>query len=257
MITPVNVDLSEVVEEMSLTIEQAQGLSSFVLDRVVERYGTEWETLVNRSLRRTRQDYLRAMDYDRVSSHEADFILHSSKENPLPIMIEKGKAPFDEKHGFEASPKRKTKKDGGWYVTVPFRHATSEALAESGVFASILPKAVENIAKQNNGRPVQVGQLPPQFAQSNMRAAIERMNSNIEAYTHKSPIYAGLVRRDISSTNNERRGGYMTFRRVSDKSAPASWWHPGFDARGFMQRALDNIDFSSVVAKAIDNYFGV
>lgn len=253
---PVYIDLSEVGASLQLTAERMSALSSFVLDRLVQRYSEEWTNGVTRELKATRQDYLRAMSFDRVSSTEAVFTLNYSKENPVPIMLEVGHEPFDEKVGFSQSPRKHTTKDGGWYVTVPFRHATSEALAESGAFAGILPKAIETMAKQSS-TPLKQADLPNPFAASGQRAVIDRMNKRVEAYKHKVSIYAGLVRKDISSTTSERRGGYFTFRRVSDKSDPMSWWHKGFEKHDFMGRALSAMDLQTTVARAIDNFFGL
>lgn len=76
----------------------------------------------------------------------------------------------------------------------------------------------------------------------------------IPAYTHKAPQYQGLVRIDIASTDKENRGGYFTFRRVSDKSDPLSWINPGFEPRKFMDRALDEAQVFEVADMAIDEF---
>lgn len=40
---------------------------------------------------------------------------------------------------------------------------------------------------------------------------------------------------DIRKANAQAtQNQYFTFRRVSDKSDPAAWWHPGFNARHFV-----------------------
>ena len=55
-----------------------------------------------------------------------------------------------------------------------------------------------------------------------------------------------------SSTVTENRSKYMTFRRVSDASSYASWFHSGIVARKFMDKALDMVDVPSVVDKVVD-----
>lgn len=252
---PIYVDLSEVLLELNLSVKRSEELASFVLDELSQRYAKEWESVVTKNLRKERADYIRAMSYDRISSTEAIFKLNSSPANPVPMMIEVGCSPFDQKIGFSKSPSRTEKKNGGWYVTIPFRFASSEALAEAGVFSNSLPKQIEELSKQNKGRPLLQRDLPKPYNTVNQRDIIDRMNVRVEAYKHKVSIYAGLVRKDISSTVNEKRGGYYTFRRVSDKSDPLSWWHPGFTARNFMQRALDNMNVQTTVAMAIDKFF--
>ena len=79
-------------------------------------------------------------------------------------------------------------------------------------------------------------------------------------YQHKAPIYEGMHRRDISSTDKEKRGGYFTFRRVSDKSDEQSWYHPGFEPHEFMERALSEAQIENIVGIAgqewLDTKFG-
>lgn len=253
---PVYIDLSEVGASLALTADRMSALSSFVLDRLVQRYSEEWTNVVNKNLRSTRVDYLRAMSFDRISSTEAIFTLNYSKGNPVPLMLEVGHEPFDEKIGFSQSSKKKMKKGGGWYMTIPFRYASSEALAESGAFAGILPKQIERMAKQST-IPLRQTDLPIPFNGTNQRATIERMNKRVEEYKHKVSVYAGLIRKDISSTNKEKRGGYYVFRRVSDKSDPLSWWNKGFERHDFMGQALSNMNIQTTVAMAIDNFFGL
>ena len=252
-ILPIHIDLSEVAEAMKLQVKQCYALDEYVLDRVVERYGKLWEDEVKQNLRSTRGDYLRAMSFQRLSFQEAEFTLHYSEENPVPIMIEVGTSPFDIKEGFRTSLKSKDKKGGGWYLPVPFRLATSEALAESSVFSGRLPKAVQD-AVRKFGR-LTPENIPQAYGSIGQRELINRMGMQVEAYKHKFSIYAGLQRRDISSTTKEKRGGYMTFRRVSDKSDPNSWWHRGFEKHDFMGKAFQKLDIGKVVDMAIDKFF--
>lgn len=250
---PIHLDLSEVVAEFALTGEQAQELGANIISRVVTEYVGKWENLVDKGLKQTRKIYKKAMYVDRISPTEVVFGL-APGDDGLALALEEGKDPFDEKVGFSKSDKRKTKLDGGWYLTIPFRHATPGAVAESGIFQSVLPKEVYDVAKNNAGRPVTKAQLPAQYAQLGQRGAIQTAAGVIPAYTHKSPKYEGLVRVNISSTKSEDRGGYFTFRRVSDKSDPNSWIHPGFEARKFMDKALDEAQIETVASMAIDNF---
>ena len=86
------------------------------------------------------------------------------------------------------------------------------------------------------------------------RKEIQTANVVIPEYVHKSPKYQGLVKLDISSTEKETRSGYFTFRRVSDKSEPLSWIHPGFSAHKFMDKALDSVQVEVVADMAIDTF---
>lgn len=251
---PLNIDLSEVVEEFALTATQSMELSDVIIDRIVAEYTSKWENLVDNGLKGLRSTYKNAMYVDKKSSSEVIFGLREG-ENGLAMALEEGKAAWDEKPFFEASPRKHRKAMGdGWYLTVPFRHATPEAVAESGIFQSVLPKEIYDIAKNNGCRRVSMAQLPEQYRQLGSRKEIVTASGVIPEYTHKAPKYLGLVRVNVSSTNKENRGGYMTFRRVSDRSDPNSWIHPGFDAHRFMDKALDQADIYTVADMAIDNF---
>lgn len=250
---PLHIDLSEVIEEFALTGDQAQALGSEIINRVVTEYVYKWENLVNRGLKQTRKLYKKAMYVDRISGTEVVFGL-SPGEDGLALALEEGKPPFDEKIGFSTSSKRKTKLGDGWYLTIPFRHATPQAVAESDIFQSVLPKEVYDVAKNNNGKPVRVSQLPSKYAQLGTRAEIKTAQGVIPQYVHKSPKYEGLVKLDIASTKEEKRSGYFTFRRVSDRSDPLSWIHPGFEPRKFMDKALVESQIEVVADMAINSF---
>lgn len=250
---PIHVDLSEIVDEFALTGDQAQALGGEIINRIVVEYVNKWENLVNRGLKKTRKLYKRAMYVDRISATEVVFGLQPGQDG-LALAIEEGKGPFDEKSGFQASPKKKITLSGGWYLTIPFRYATSGAVAESTIFQDVLPKEIYDIAKGNAGRQIKRSQLPQQYAQLGRRKEIKTSNGVIPEYIHKTPQYQGLVRIDVSSTDREKRGGYFTFRRVSNNSDILSWIHPGFEPRKFMDKALDEVQVFEVADMAIDEF---
>lgn len=105
--------------------------------------------------------------------------------------------PYDMKPGFRNSPKAHHTKDGGWYVNVPFRHK-----------AASMPRSIYNQARQlDSGESLVIS---------------DPLLTSWTGYKHKANKYSGL-RRMVNNTY----GKYYTFRRVSDKSDPMSWWHPG------------------------------
>ena len=131
MSLPIRIDLSDVVAEFNLDENSANMLGAAIIDRVVQEYSSKWQNLINKELKQSREEYLRAVYIERPSSLEVVFGL-SARESPLALMVEEGASPFDEKPGFQKSSKAKQKKNGlGWYLTVPFRHATPQAIAES------------------------------------------------------------------------------------------------------------------------------
>lgn len=250
---PLHIDLSEIIEEFALTGTQSQQLSTELINKIVVEYTHKWENLVNSGLKKTRNIYKRAMYVDRISNTEVEFGL-ASGDNGLALAIEEGKASFDEKPGFASSSKRKEKIGGGWYLTVPFRYATPSSLGESELFQGKLPKEIYQASKQNFGRPLKTSQLPEQYQQLASRKALQIGDRVIPEYVHKSPQFKGLVRLDVSATDKEKRGGYFTFRRVSDKSDALSWIHPGFEARKFMDKALDEAQIDVITDIVVDEF---
>jgi len=243
------IDLSDTVSEFHLEKQEADGLSDFILDRVVYEYMSKWENLINVGLHGTRDEYKRGMYTERPDQHSAIIGL-TSRESKLAMMIEAGANSWDEKLGFEGSDKKHIKADGvGWYLTIPFRHGTSEAIMEMESPGS----GVSIIDLMKSGQTIGAGQLPEQFAEIQTHQMTMNTGSVI-TYKHKAPIYEGMHRRDISSTINEKRGGYFTFRRVSDKSDEQSWIHPGFVAHNFMDKALQATQIDKVVDSAVQDW---
>lgn len=167
-------------------------------------------------------------------------------------MIEEGQPPFDEKEGFRNSPKRKEAEGGGWYIDIPFRHATSEAVADSGLFSTIMPQQIYD-AVRKTGR-LGIGNLQRRFAEKGERKEINRLGVNKPSYMHKAPIYQGLTKVSIASTSNETRSGYFTWRRVSDASDPNSWWNGGIIPYKLMDKALEQAKIDVVADRVINEF---
>ena len=248
--TPIRIDLSELAAEFSLDDNSIVAIGAAVIDAVAQDYSMKWNELVDKELKQSRQEYRRAMFVERVSALQVDFGL-SYRSNFLAEAIEEGKGPFDEKLGLLASPKAKQTKDGSPFITVPFRHATPQAIAESGIFSSIMDPEVYDLAK-NAQRQLRRIDLPPEHQVLGVRPEIRVPGLRVPEYVHKAARYEGLVRVDVSSSNLETRGAYMTFRRVSKNSDPNSWWNRGIEGKHLMDKALEMADISGVADKAID-----
>jgi hypothetical protein len=252
MSLPIRIDLGDVVEEFQLNLFEADLLGTAIIDRVVQEYVIKWNKLIDTELKQSREEYRKAIYIERPSGLEVIFGL-SARASKLALMVEEGAPPFDEKIGFQRSSKTKTKKDGlGWYLTIPFRHATPQAIADSGIFSSIMPQDVYDIAK-NATKPLRKVDLPANQQIPGSRKEINIPGLQVPEYIHKSAKYEGLVRVDVSSSEAEKRGQYMTFRRVSDKSDPNSWFNGGIEAKRLMDRALEQAEIGTVTDMAIDD----
>ncbi len=144
--------------------------------------------------------------------------------------IEKGYAPFDMKPGLLRSSKAKQGKDGSRYITVPFRHNTPG----SNATGASMPKSIYNQAKKLDLSSITGrtpwgtftyqwgGRLPSSPVGQRTKLPTGGMNA---PYTWKTGQYSGMVR--MGQPGGKRATGYLTFRRVSTKSDPNSWWHSG------------------------------
>lgn len=251
MIVPINIDLGDLVEEFNLSGDQSVFLGSSIIDAVVSEYQLRWQNLISSNLHKTRNEYKRGVFIERESPLSVTFGL-TNRESSIPLMIEEGQPPFDEKEGFRNSPKRKIAQDGGWYIDIPFRHATPEAVADSGLFASIMPQQIYN-AVQKTGR-LSFMDLSVKDSAIGERKAINRLGVNKPAYMHKAPIYQGLTKVNIASTEKEKRSGYFTWRRVSENSDPNSWWNGGIVPYKLMDKALEQAKIDVVADKVIDQF---
>ena len=247
---PIGIDISDFVEQSSLSEDEVRGFTGLLLDRLAQGFQNEWMNQVSKSLHSTRAEYMKGMFIDRPNDNTIVFGV-TRRKSPLAVDLELGKDAFDEKRGFSMSSKRTMKKGGGWFITVPFRHAVPTALGESSVFTSVMPVSVYKIARRQS-TPITSSQLPSHLRRPGMRQAIQTKTGTIPAYFHKAAKYEGLVRVE---DRDENRGTYLTFRRVSDLSDWNAFWHPGLLPRNLLGQSLNRIDISSIIRRAKVDYF--
>lgn len=241
---PITIDLVDVASEFALDKQELDSLANYVVSSVVTEYCMRWEEQIDQNLHSTRNEYKKGI-FQEQGDDSSVVIGLTSRQSPMAMMIEEGSQQFDEKEGFSKSPRRTMKKNGtGWYLTIPFRYATSEAVGESESFVSVLPKPIENLVKTSRD-PIKLEQIPGKFQGFG--------KNETSGYNHKFNIYEGLQRVQVGS-GTENRGSYVNFRRVSEKSSSAAWIHPGFEARSFMDKALEETDVSTVVDHAVDEF---
>lgn len=243
MLPPISIDISDLASEFVMSEEEVKSLSRYILARVADEYTREWERQIDQNLHSTRAEYKKGIFSEQPDDYSIIIGL-TPRQSRLSMMLEEGASSFDIKEGMAKSSKKHMKKDGGWYLTVPFKFATSEAIGESG-FSNKMPKPIEKLVKVSK-EPLKLDQIPSEF-----RAIGENKTSG---YNHKFNIYEGLQRKEIGSGQNEKRGGYMSFRRISDKSDQGSWQHPGFESLHLMEKASQEIDIGKLVDFAVDEF---
>jgi hypothetical protein len=256
----VNIDMSEVFKEMHVMKKEVPAMMQHVFVKVAESVVVNWREEAHRGLRSTRAMYLRGLQEPEISKDQAVVALIGT----LPNMLEQGASPFDIKKGFSASTKVVRKKGGGWYLTIPFRWATPGALGENEVFSAVMPSAVFDIAKELAPRTVQPflpgvtrsEALREEDLPVELQGQQERARQPVYgAYTHKSNMYAGIVREE-QMYEKTTQSKFLSFRRVSDKSDPLSWMHKGLVARDFAEKSVSNTNVDVVVANAVDEFLG-
>lgn len=245
----ITLDLSDFFKEWQLTIDQAESFVDTLLSEIGARFSEEWHNLAGKELKQTRQEYQRGIYVQRPSFDSVIIGL----DGWLPNAVEQGIMPFDMKEGFMNSSKRHLKKGGGWYLTVPFRLGTPGIVGDSGIFSSVMPQEVYEVAKKElkTRRSLPAASLPPQFQVKGVRSEIlnEKGEQVFPAYQHKNPIYEGMTK-----SNKEGHSHYMTFRRVSDNSDPNSWIHSGIVAHDLLQKAFSSFNVEDIVSRVKEDF---
>lgn len=247
---PIFIDIGDVGAEFGLTPQEARDMIDSVIKGVTSRFYENWATQARNNLGSTRSQYLRSLIVLDEGKMKGSVMLSGL----LPYMIEEGANAFDMKEGFAKSSKIKTNKNGGWYLTIPFRLATPGAGGFSEVFSGSVPQTVFKVIKsksiQSSGRTkgLSAGEIPQEHKAPRIRPTINMSgNKKFDEYKSKTSIYQGVTRQ--AST-----GQVTSFRRVGSNSDPNSWIHKGITARKFAEKALKETDINQEVDRGVDNF---
>lgn len=187
-----------------------------------------WITEAQNGLSSTREQYINAISEVKYTGDYSGYI---ELRGSFPVMIEEGFPSYDMKEKFKNS--KAAKKDGeNWYVTVPFRHTTSKGKANS-LPSNVLAKA----------RGLSDGE---RLTEAIVRELGYKPQTSHTGYHWKNAKYDSL-QRIIKEYPTKRSSQYLTFRRASNKSDPASWIHPGYKglhALDKVQKATEEIVYS-------------
>ncbi len=243
---PVKVNISNIIDSFDLSESQASDLANRVTYHLANVYANNLISLAKTKLHSTRKQFVDGINVIQLSKHKSAVELTGFIANAVTL----GASPFDMKAGFMKSAKAKAKKGGGWYITVPFRMATPNTVATSSLFSAVMPPEIYNLAKGlKQGRGLQRTSLPADFDERKMRPAKEVAGTVLPEYQHKSPMFEG-----VTKTGKGGHSQYGTFRRVSDKSDPASWLHSGFEAKNLHIDAQTMMNVGAEVKMIVDKY---
>ena len=172
----------------------------------------KWQQEAGKKLKSTLPNYLLGLDASSIVYPYGGELMSGAVilRGKLPNMLEQGYSPYDMKIGFAKSEKKHIKKDGGWYMNVPFRHGTPNSF----MYGKPMPKSIYQQAKQLGNQ---------------QRVRIDgSQRTSWTGYRHKNNIHDGLSRIVKEYASGRKQSQYMTFRRASNTSDPTSWQHPGF-----------------------------
>lgn len=208
----INVEVDIQLDMFDANIEQQ---ASEVVDTLAEMARAEWIRLAGESLHTTASDYINSIQpIEKTDSTEAVITL----TNFLPNAIESGVGEYDLKEGMLKNAE--VSKDGSRYRSIRFEKGSPTQRV-----VSPLPQDIYSKAKE----------LKP----GQRLKGVSGKSTNSKGYEHKSSIYEGLGRKEMSGSS---RAVFENFRTVSDKSSANSWVHPGFKGLRLSEKVKDFID---------------
>lgn len=167
---------------------------------------------------------------------------------------ERGMDPWDMKPMLLGGPKARFSKSGHKYNIIPFRHGVPSGNANSHF--KQMPKDIYEAAKQLKptvSKRVNLDLFGNEHYQKVIKYG-EKLRGTELAYPpikkrfpivqngvvrfattqHKNGLYEGMIRVQ-AEYGKAKQNQYLTFRVVSEKSDPFSWWHPGRAAQAHVQ----------------------
>jgi len=212
----------------------------------------EWHKLARNKLHGTAHAYISSISSPVYSRNKVTITLRSdTPEGMLANKLEQGCGPFDMKPGFLRSPKAKGK-GADKYLTIPLR---LKSYGSRGDSPPVMPSTIYKKAAA-----LEVGQsmtLPKKYEGYGLRTRLSADLKRWDSYTWKTSPFQGITK--VArwpnliplGTPRESAGMYMIFRRVSKKSSPDSWIHPGFKAINLIEQVESKLD--NIFAKIVDN----
>ncbi len=246
----IGLDISDVVEEFSLSKEDSDSLRTEVVSAVSKAIYREWVAAARRGLHSTRQSYVRGLKQFSSGKYANVIILKGVFNN----MLEDGTSSFDMKAGFRKSSKVKFNKKGGWYLTIPFRMGVPGTLGESETFSQIMPEEVYKAVKKLDKGGLSKSKIPnmyklDQMSRWNPSAVINKTSG----YKHKHSIYEG-IQKNVGDYEKTKQNSYGSFRRVGAASNPGAFIHAGLKQGKFADKALQAVDVDMVVDNTVDDF---
>ena len=261
MIIPIIIDTSDIARQFGISHNQVDSVCDNIAKTMAARYAQTLEQEAQTALHQTKQRYIRNIKVVDSGRMEGTVMLDYSKD-PMVRMIEEGASAFDMKQGMLAGRKVKIGKNGGRYLTIPFRWATPGSVGDSDVFSGTMPTAVYNAVRQmpQNIPTAGGGMRTPGLNVSQLETSLQKPGTRKEIvdsagkvlfkqYEHKTSLFQGIVQQRDAATGQNR---YFSFRRVSERSDQNAFIHPGIEQYNLIQKALGSFDQQKELSNALD-----
>lgn len=231
------VDLTPLAEALVQAGQEVVGAINVAVRLTAQQVANEWQEQVYRALP-TRDPWTRARSEAAVASIKVTdtgpFSSVVSSDNDAVAGIENGVPAVDMKLWPATSPRAKVTANGKRYLTIPFRHNTPG----NGALAPAMPPQVYTAARnlgasQMTGRKLRVnahGDPVPAYRYLWSTSLSAGLAPKLKP-EHKTDPYAGMVRMTTTAGGKKSSSAYLTFRTLSENSAPGSWIIPAKPAQ--------------------------
>lgn len=226
MCAKAQVDLEKVSGEMEQQFQAA-------LKNAAVATFNEGKRLATERLKTTSKDWLKAFTFGEIGKNTYLIQLKNDPNAPHglpPTWIEGGFGAFDMKPGLLKGGRAKKGKNGP-YNTVPFEHSTGavpkdlgSAIRQQGLNAIIKEKNLSKIKKDVTGVPMQ-----GTVARVRTGATFGQISAKTQSILGDQAKHLDGLTKIQKTYEKKTESRYMTFRRVSKRSKPNSWQHPGFE----------------------------
>jgi hypothetical protein len=208
-----------------------------------------WIQSAQRKLRTSREIYVNGLrqseSYRSYSASSGADVFEVQLVGKMPNNFEFGMESFDMKEirpGWLGGKKAKTAKDGSKYATIPFKHSTGNSPRFD--YTGKAKEANLKMHLRNAVRNYGLNRMVRAASGAVKEGAVKRIPNNAAVHNYLS----GLTRYQVT-TRGTTQGGLprgssqlMTFRRISTKSDPESWIHPGLDGANILPMVESWVD---------------
>ena len=248
MILSLRAKIEELGHNVDLFSDETISVFRVELARIASAAHAEWVRLAQTRLKSSRDLYvngLRQMDSFLERSVGGESVYDITLIGTMPNNIEHGMAAFDMKGvrpGWLGGSKAKVSKDGKRYVVIPFRHSTSS----QGRFSYTGKAKVDQLDRHLKKvvRDYGLNRMVRAAGGNVVAGPVRRApaHSSIHPYLRNLTRVQKPVAGRTSSGKGRGQSMLMTWRVMSENSAPSSWIHPGIEAKNLLDEVKRFVD---------------